>query len=685
MVEKTDQQESLRFIRGLGELYQQIGPDPEHNIDIIVTRLQELLHVSLSTYTVFDRQNHELIYRVLCCNGGISRKRVSPEGSICYETIIMRGACPACYEDLDNSEFAGYDVGLDNFHLGSFLGYPVMMGEEVLGALCVGSQQKRQFSEAEKMLLQTMAKIVAVEEAWLDTKNNSVAEQSKYKVIFDLADDAFILTNTDLTITEVNRRALEMFDCTREQMIGEGLSVFSPVNQPDGVRSETRAKGIYLALKAGEEAKKIYWKSKAVTGAEFESEVSFCLISQDKGDMVQVIIRDITRQMETERNLIEARKRAEEADRLKSAFLANMSHEIRTPLNSIIGFSELIMDEDTEKEEKENFLGLISSAGRTLLQLIDDIIDISKIEAGQVKISKSKSELNQILDELKINYEKERDKRGKHHIELRMHKAYSGEFYIMTDPFRFRQIMMNLLSNALKFIDSGFIEFGYTEMSEEQVQFYVKDTGIGIEKDKSHLIFQRFGQVDSSYKRNLDGTGLGLAITHNLVGLLGGKIWFDSEPEKGTTFYFTLPASHDLQRNNLISVNYGRIMYDWSDKVFLVVDDVEANFLFLKAVFRDSGALLLWAKDGLEAVRICRNNSNINLVLMDIRMPELDGYNAVKKIRQFAPKLPIIAQTAFAGQAEEQIAIQQGCQAYISKPISKTELASLIKKLLEEA
>jgi PAS domain S-box-containing protein len=421
---------------------------------------------------------------------------------------------------------------------------------------------------------------------------------------------------------------------------------------------------------------------KRKNGSSFSAELDV-VPGQEGASGCFVIVRDISSRLLAENELMDAKKKAEEADRLKSAFLANMSHEIRTPLNSIIGFSELIIDEETNPKEKAYFLTLISSAGRTLLQLIDDIIDISKIEAGQLKITPSRTEVNAIMDELKVNYENEKIKRNKTHIDLRVHKAYEGEFFILADPFRFRQIMMNLLTNALKFVDEGFIEFGYTDMHQEQVQFFVKDTGIGIEKDKSNVIFTRFGQVDTAYKRNLDGTGLGLAITHHLVGLMGGAIWFDSEPGKGSTFYYTLPASLSLQPKTFVSVHYGRIMYDWSDKVFLIVDDVEANFLFLKAVFRETGALLLWGRNGTEAVKICRNNPNISLVLMDIIMPEMDGYEAVKIIKTFAPRLPVIAQTAFAGENEEENALRAGCEAWISKPVSKIELASMIKKLLE--
>ncbi len=678
-----DSKPKAHYIQKVGELIQQLGADPGNNIDIVCQEACRLFQVSLTLYCVFNAEKSRIAYRIARPDTKIVNETYDPHGLICFETISQQKSELTYFSDLSHSDFAHSDPIVKKYDLRSMIICPVLLDSKVYGAFCIADSEVREFLPNEITLIASLAKILAIEHERMAVHNLVEEEEVVYKTLFDHSHDAILVIDQNGVITDANQKASELFACTYEQLTGTHLSGFL-FREQFGVTLQPDFSCDYLAgLVEKNSLLQINWQMIRKHGLIFQAELSFSQFKVRNESYCFVLIRDLTKQIETEKHLTDARYRAEEADRLKSAFLANMSHEIRTPLNSIIGFSELIMDEDTNKDEKEYFLTLISSAGRTLLQLIDDIIDISKIEAGQIKVTESRSEVNAILDELKVNYDNERVKRKKLHISLRLHKAYDGEFFLMTDPFRFRQIMMNLITNALKFVDEGFIEFGYTDMNNDQVQFFVKDTGIGIEKDKSHLIFQRFGQIDTAYKRNLDGTGLGLAITHNLVGLLGGKIWFDSEPQKGTTFYFTLPASVSLQKSSFASVNYGRIMYDWSDKVFLIVDDVEANYFFLKAVFRDSKALLLWAKNGTEAVKICRNNTRIDLVLMDIIMPEMDGYEAVAQIRKFAPKLPVIAQSAFAGENEHDVAVQKGCQAWISKPVSKTELASIIKKLLE--
>lgn len=553
--------------------------------------------------------------------------------------------------------------------------------DTVQSVLSFFTNENTSFAPRDKEVIALLTAMLRHQEQ-MTVRQNAQYRGIDFESLFSKSQNGVLYIDRDHRLLEVNEKASDLLNFSREEF--QQMKLEDLLNHD----FETISNNSFVLcpdpeqLATSNSPHRVMASLKRKNGDTISVELDVVMGRPDD-DGCFVIVRDISSRLQTEKELTEARYKAEEADKLKSAFLANMSHEIRTPLNSIIGFSELILDDDTSNKEKAYFLTLISSAGRTLLQLIDDIIDISKIEAGQLKVTQSPTEVNAIMKELKVNYENQKVKRSKTHIDLRLHTAYEGDFFLMTDPFRFRQIMMNLLTNALKFIDEGFVEFGYTEMHNEQVQFFVKDTGIGIEKEKSNIIFQRFGQVDTTYKRNLDGTGLGLAITHHLVELLGGTIWFDSEPGKGTTFYFTLPASLSLQRNNFLSVSYGRIMYDWSDKTFLIVDDVEANFLFLKAVFRETGALLLWGRNGNEAVRICRNSPNISLVLMDIIMPEMDGYEAVKHIKAFAPQLPVIAQTAFAGENEEETALKAGCQGWISKPVSKTELASLIKKLLE--
>ncbi|HMM10890.1 MAG TPA: ATP-binding protein [Bacteroidales bacterium] len=373
---------------------------------------------------------------------------------------------------------------------------------------------------------------------------------------------------------------------------------------------------------------------------------------------------------------------AHESNRMKTAFLANMSHEIRTPLNTIIGFSDLILEEQLKEQELVNLVEMIRSSGRSLLQLVEDIIDISRIEAGQVRITKTEVKIEPIFEEMFQMFDNElKKRRDKTSVELRIGNANIGDACIYTDPYRFRQILINLLSNAIKFTETGYIEFGYLPGEPGLLQFYVKDTGIGIDPMLASKVFQRFGQVSQTSSLNSKGAGLGMAITKQLVELMGGHIWFDSQPGKGTTFYFTMP---DCVPRRMARTGFSSEMFEWSKEIFLIVDDVEANYLFFKSLLKVSGALLIWAKNGEEAIRYCRGNPDISLVLMDIQMPHTDGYEATRRIKEMYPALPVIAQTAFADADSKQLAIKAGCDEFITKPINKYELFSIIAQLLRK-
>ena len=506
-------------------------------------------------------------------------------------------------------------------------------------------------------------------------------EFDRYKSVFDHANDGILIINKENTIIQANAKAFELFGYTENELIGQRPQDLSPAIQEDGELSDAKARRVISEALEGK-PQRFLWQHLKKDGRVFYLEISLGTSEHESGQLIHALLRDITGQKELENELKQAMRKAEEADKLKSAFLANMSHEIRTPLNSIIGFSEILLDEETTEEEKLEYTQLISTAGKTLQQLIDDIIDVSKIEAGQIRIVKTEVDIHQVLDELFTTFNNLRQNNQKENIELRLRKPISDRnLLIHTDQFRFRQIMTNLLSNAMKFVDRGFIEFGYTLPEAGLLQFYVKDTGVGIEREKASVIFQRFGQIDSTYKRNLSGTGLGLSICKSLVELLGGQIWFDSEKEMGTTFYFTLPVSEDIATNGG-SIYPDRPKLDWSDQVFLIVDDVQPNYLFLKAMLKETAATILWARTGKEAVDLVQNSTKIDLVLMDIRMPEMDGYEASKQIKMLFPDLPIIAQTAFSASEDLVLAKQSGCNDYITKPVSVIELLSSIKKLI---
>lgn len=369
---------------------------------------------------------------------------------------------------------------------------------------------------------------------------------------------------------------------------------------------------------------------------------------------------------------------------LKSSFLANMSHEIRTPLNSIIGFSELLQDEDNSKDDETLYLKLIVSSGKSLMQLINDIIDISKIESNQLNINKSRFDLNAFLDELLTSFIQEKQIREIYNININLSKGSSeNELFIYTDQTRLRQVLSNLIINSLKFTDDGFIEFGYLVSPNKQLQFYVKDSGTGINKEVRSEIFDQFVQDMSTLNRNVKGSGLGLAISKSIIKLLDGKIWMDTESGLGTTFYFTIPVDDPDPESNNRHIDNNIYIPDYSNKTILIVDDIEQNTAFLKSLFTLTKAKTIIARSGREAIDICEGDNSISIILMDIMMPELDGYDATLAIRKILPAIPIIMQTAFSSPDAQEKSFAAGASEYISKPINPQLLFKLIDKYLK--
>jgi len=392
---------------------------------------------------------------------------------------------------------------------------------------------------------------------------------------------------------------------------------------------------------------------------------------------------DVTEKYLAEKKLREARKKAVESDKLKSAFLANMSHEIRTPMNGIIGFSNLLKMSDSNSEQQLEYLGYIEKCGNSLLNLVDDIIDISKIEAGQLVIRESETCVNEILRELFVTFDKNRISENKKDIELRLAMPEKQTpLYINTDPYRFKQVFANLIGNALKFTEKGFIEFGF-KTTNRTVEFYVKDTGIGVSEDKFKIIFDRFGQVLGNERLNRKGTGLGLAISINIVKMLGGKMWLDSTVGKGSTFYFTIPLKKEMILDEKRKLSFPLVKkFEWVGKKLLVVDDEELNWFFMRDLILPTQAQLIWAKNGKEAVEIYQDDTNIDLILMDFRMPVMNGFEATKAIRSFDPKIPIIALTAYAQDEEKELILHAGCNAFLSKPVHNEQLFKMVNHFL---
>ena len=380
--------------------------------------------------------------------------------------------------------------------------------------------------------------------------------------------------------------------------------------------------------------------------------------------------------------ITEAKNRAEQSDRLKSAFLANMSHEIRTPMNGIIGFANLLNDAE-DQEEHDEFVNIIIENGQHLLELINEIIDISKIEAGMLELNKREFSLNKLMDELHNFFKSDRSVIAKN-IDVICKKGLPDDrSSIIFDRTRLKQVLINLMNNACKFTEKGSIELGYY-LNAGQLFFFVKDTGPGLDEMQRKVIFERFMQATLDHTPEQEGTGLGLTICRAFVNLFGGEIWIDSEVGIGSIFYFNLPLENGtgrlLDMENLKSLD--DMEYNWKGKVILVAEDVATNYLLVTKSLRKTEVTLIWAKNGQEAVDECEKNQQIDLVLMDVRMPVLNGLEATKRIKETRPDVPIIAQTAYAMDGDRTRSLEAGCDDYISKPIDLKSFVELISKYI---
>jgi len=382
------------------------------------------------------------------------------------------------------------------------------------------------------------------------------------------------------------------------------------------------------------------------------------------------------------KELVEAKNKAEQSDRLKSAFLANMSHEIRTPMNAIIGFADVLVEAEDD-EERNECVEVIRSNGKHLLDLIDDIIDISKIEAGMLELNQAEFSLNELMREIYKLFVVDENVKAKGLNIVVKNTLGDGESIIIFDRKRLKQVIINLVGNACKFTESGDIEMGY-RLHMNDLYFYVKDSGKGIDLNEQKYIFERFMQGTLDHTPGQEGTGLGLAISKAFVKLFKGEIWVESEIGKGSIFYFNLPFVKGFNSTLTFEKQNLEIMeYNWKEKVILVAEDVATNYLLVKKSLRKTEAELIWAKNGQEAVDECRQNRKIDLVLMDIRMPIMNGLEATRQIKEMCPEIPVIAQTAYAMDGDRERSLQAGCDDYISKPINLKEFIELIAKFID--
>lgn len=525
--------------------------------------------------------------------------------------------------------------------------------------------------ESEKIIvvgvIQDITERKLAEEALRESEN-------KYRRIFDNVQDLYYEAKLDGTIIEVSPSIaiLSKGQYTRAALVGRSMyDFYSDSHERNSLLTSLKESGSVTDFEI---------MLKNSDGSLIPCSVSSKIVLDCDGNPEKIVgsMRDISNRKRAEEELIRAKQKAEESDRLKTAFLHNISHEIRTPMNAIVGFATLLAEPDVDTQTRQSYTEVIMQSSNHLLSIITDIVDISNVEANLAKAVKNEinvnSTLKNIYDQfvirasgLKLDFSYQTD-------------LSDSESLILTDNTKLTQIISNLLNNAFKFTYNGYVRFGYV-FKNDILEFFVSDTGIGIPETHHVKIFDRFYQVESKKTRVYEGTGLGLAISKAYVELLGGRIWLSSESGIGTTFYFTIPVEKQVQKSLADSEKTIVDGFVFAErKTILVAEDIDSNFKLISYFLSRANITVLRAINGREAVDKVLVGEKIDLILMDVKMPVMDGYTAVKLIREKNRDIPIIAQTAYADDIEK--AVECGCSGFISKPFDKKSLLKAMSEFI---
>lgn len=485
-----------------------------------------------------------------------------------------------------------------------------------------------------------------------------------------------VITDPDGIIEYVNPKFTEITGYTAKESIGKNPRILK-----SGIQSGDFYNALWKTISAGnnwsgeilnkKKNGELYWENMIISPMVDENNEIIHFIS---------VKEDITEKKKLFEELIASKNKAEESDRLKTAFLHNISHEIRTPLNAIVGFSSILSNPDLPAEKRKDFVDIITVSNDQLLSIISGIIALATLEAGQEKINEKETDINLVLlnvyEQLLVGHIPEG-------VTFSFHPALPDEqALVYTDPVKLMQILVNLVENALKFTQKGKVRFGY-DLQGNNLHFFVEDTGIGIPEGMHHIIFERFRQIDDSATRKYGGTGLGLALTKGYVELLGGTMGLTSEIGKGSIFSFTIPYNPVLDAGIAIRHDLkapGRL--DLPEKTILVAEDEDNNFLLICEILSTMNLKIIRAKNGLEAVNFCAGVALPDLVLMDIKMPVMDGIEATRIIKEKNPRLPVIALTAYALHEDKKRILASGCDAYLEKPLHPQSLVDKLAKYL---
>lgn len=507
--------------------------------------------------------------------------------------------------------------------------------------------------------------------------NNKLLKQT---AAIDQSANSIVITDTAGNIEYVNKKFTKTTGYTFLEAIGKNPRVLKSGNQPKEYYEQ-----LWDTISSGESWRGVFHNKRKDGSLYWESAVISPVVDENGKTINYLAVKeDITDKKKLEQDLILAKEKAEQSDKLKSSFLANVSHEIRTPLNAIIGFSEFLV-KDISLQDKKLYGEIVKNSSNDLLNIINDILDIAKIEAGHAQLQQEEFSINQLLTELFEYFKYKKDKLNKERIIIKFNQKLSkSNENIISDKGRIKQVLINLLENAFKFTSDGFIEFGCILKSDSNVpelEIFVEDSGIGISKEKQEFIFDRFRQADESTSRRYGGTGLGLSISRSLAKLIGGDLTMSSNEGKGSRFLFNIPYKpvvtiYDEQTIEEVGYKIPK------GKKILIVEDVYSNFELVNEILEEFEPIVLHAVSGLKAIELFKKNNDTDLILMDIRLPDIDGFEVTNIIKSIKPDVPVIALTAYAMKSDKESAMDAGCDDFLTKPLKEERFLKTVEKYL---
>lgn len=487
--------------------------------------------------------------------------------------------------------------------------------------------------------------------------------------MLDNLDNSIVLLNKDQEILWANKLAVKI--ANKENIIGK--KCYKVYHNSEKPISNCPLCNVLITKKTNTEEVSIGKKIFKITCSKINVGL--------KEDLYLHTSVDITDIVKTKKQLEVALKKAKESDMLKSAFLSNMSHEIRTPINVINGFVDLLINSETSDEDKIEYAGYVNSNSRYLLKLIDDILNLSRIESGNIEMVYGQAYIEDIFLELYMSFRHIQREYKKEHIKFIFNKDLdNNNFKIYTDSHRLKQVIANLINNAFKFTEQGSIEIGYY-LHNNNIRCYVKDTGYGIEKSDLKKIFERFIKINNTENKTIRGSGLGLAISKELIGLLGGKIFVESTLGIGTTFYVDIPYKQD-EFIKFSQIEPALPSFNWKDKKILVAEDEDDSFQILMSYLKKSKANIIRAKNGQDLLDLFEIHKDASVVIMDLNMSVLDGYEATKIIKRRKPELPVVVLTALAMKNQIKKAYDSGANNVITKPCDYNSLREKLDLLI---